>query len=202
MKKMVSKALGFLSFIVPVVLLLQGCPSPTAVTPASVRPAPQLPEPETGPPVTDADGKTIGTTTIQKDAQGSIIGKNLQVSDSVTAINAFAFSSRGFTSVTIPPGVTSIAPRAFAGNPDLKSVTISQGLLNTTNPNAFPGGAASKMPPAESLPAYSRMNLRNRMLRARKPPLPPTAAAIRFSRVSKSPQDSPPSRLPSSPIWG
>ena len=144
MKKMVSRALGFLSFIVPVVLLLQGCPSPTAVTPASVRPAPQLPEPETGPPVTDADGKTIGTTTIQKDAQGSIIGKSLQVSDSVTAINAFAFSSRGFTSVTIPPGVTSIAPRAFAGNPDLKSVTISQELLNTTNPNAFPGGAAFK----------------------------------------------------------
>ena len=154
MKKMVSRALrsfpmgsftiGFLSFIVPVVLLLQGCPSPTAVTPASVRPAPQLPEPETGPPVTDADGKTIGTTTIQKDAQGSIIGKSLQVSDSVTAINAFAFSSRGFTSVTIPPRVTSIAPRAFAGNPDLKSVTISQELLNTTNPNAFPGGAAFK----------------------------------------------------------
>ena len=144
MKKMVSRALGFLSFIVPVVLLLQGCPSPTAVTPASVRPAPQLPEPETGPPVTDADGKTIGTTTIQKDAQGSIIGKSLQVSDSVTAINAFAFSSRGFTSVTIPPGVTSIAPRAFAGNPDLKSVTIAQKLLNTTNPNAFPGGAAFK----------------------------------------------------------
>ena len=154
MKKVVTKVLrsfpmgnfpiGFLLFIFPALLLLQGCPSPTAVTPASVRPAPQLPEPETGPPVTDADGKTIGTTTLQKDAQGSIIGKSLQVSDSVTAINAFAFSSRGFTSVTIPPGVTSIAPRAFAGNPDLKSVTISQELLNTTNPNAFPGGATFK----------------------------------------------------------
>ena len=158
MKKATEKTLrgfsfGVLSFIVPAVLLLQGCPNPSVTAPPTPSGAPKIeyPNPETGPTadasagsaVKDAEDRVIGTIIIQKDASGSS-SRKLKISPSLTAVTASAFSGLNLTSVIIPASVKSIGPRAFAVNPNLKSVTISQSLLNSTNPNAFPAGVSFK----------------------------------------------------------
>ena len=111
---------------------------------------------------TDADGSKI-TLVKDNNGRGKIISKTLEVSSALTAVPASKFANQGFTAIRIPPETTSIGNRAFAenkltaltipqtvtavgaeafkGNPGLKSVIISQGLLNKTSADTFPSSA-------------------------------------------------------------
>ena len=151
-------------------LLLQACPDPSTVPKVSPKPSiptvspPPPPQPTiTKETIKDKAGNTIGTITVKKDAKGKPVSRILTVSPSLTALPASAFANRGITAVTIPSKVTSIGNRAFAGNrltaltiprtvttvgaeafkgnPGLKSVIISQGLLNKTSADTFPASA-------------------------------------------------------------
>ena len=138
------------SIIVTALLLFQGCPSPSIDVPPEPARTPQIDpsNPKTGPPsdaskgapITDSEGRIIATIIIQHDAASGTTTRKLTISKGVTAVRAFAFRDLLLTSVIIPDSVNSIGPRAFEGNLDLKSVNISQSLLNDTNPNAFPAG--------------------------------------------------------------
>ena len=111
---------------------------------------------------TDADGSKI-TLTKDNNGRGKIISKTLEISSALTAVPASKFANQGFTAIRIPPETISIGSRAFAdnrltaltlpstvtavgteafkGNPGLKSVIISQGLLNKTSADTFPPSA-------------------------------------------------------------
>ena len=111
---------------------------------------------------TDADGSKI-TLVKDNNGRGKIISKTLDISSTLTAVPASKFANQGFTAIRIPPETTSIGSRAFAdnrltaltipqtvtavgteafkGNPGLKSVIISQGLLNKTSADTFPSSA-------------------------------------------------------------
>ena len=108
---------------------------------------------------TDADGSKI-TLVKDNNGRGKIISKTLEVSSTLITVPASKFANQGFTAIRIPPETTSIGNRAFAdnklteltipstvasigteafkGNPGLKSVIISQGLLNKTSADNFP----------------------------------------------------------------
>ena len=111
---------------------------------------------------TDADGSKI-TLVKDNNGRGKIISKTLEISSALTAVPASKFANQGFTAIRIPPETISIGSRAFAdnkltaltlpstvtavgaeafkGNPGLKSVIISQGLLNKTSADTFPSSA-------------------------------------------------------------
>ena len=111
---------------------------------------------------TDADGSKI-TLTKDNNGRGKIISKTLEISSALTAVPASKFANQGFTAIRIPPETISIGSRAFAdnkltaltipqtvtavgaeafkGNPGLKSVIISQGMLNKTSTDTFPPSA-------------------------------------------------------------
>ena len=89
---------------------------------------------------TDADGSKI-TLVKDNNGRGKIISKTLEISSTLTAVPASKFANQGFTAIRIPPETTSIGSRAFKGNPGLKSVIISQGLLNKTSADTFPSSA-------------------------------------------------------------
>ena len=111
---------------------------------------------------TDADGSKI-TLVKDNNGRGKIISKTLEISSALTAVPASKFANKGFTAIRIPPETISIGSRAFAdnklteltipstvasigseafkGNPGLKSVIISQGLLNKTSADTFPPSA-------------------------------------------------------------
>ena len=111
---------------------------------------------------TDADGSKI-TLVKDNNGRGKIISKTLEISSALTAVPASKFANQGFTAIRIPPETTSIGSRAFAdnkltaltlpstvttvgaeafkGNPGLKSVIISQVLLNKTSADTFPPSA-------------------------------------------------------------
>ena len=151
----ISKALRPAAMAVFAALLLQACPAPSSI--------PTVPQPTiTQEFVKHRDLGRLGIITVRKDVQGKI-SRELTISPSLTEIPASAFANRGITAVTIPAKVTSIGKQAFAnnrltalalpptvksvgaeafkGNPGLKSVIISQGLLNKTSADAFPSGA-------------------------------------------------------------
>ena len=139
------------------VLLLQACPDSSVPTVSPPQPT------ITKETIKDSAGNPIGTITVKQDTTGKPISRTLTVSPSLTAVPASAFANRGITAVTIPPKITSIGNRAFAGNrlteltipssvtsvgaeafkgnPGLKSVIISQGLLNKTSADTFPASA-------------------------------------------------------------
>ena len=55
--------------------------------------------------------------------------KKLTITDEVTKLPAFAFEyAGGVTEVVIPATITEVGERAFAGCPDLKTVTFSEGV--------------------------------------------------------------------------
>ena len=91
---------------------------------------------KTLPPITDENG----VTSIIRDDKNRILSKHLKISPTLKAIPPSRFADSELTDVTIPDGIDSIGEKTFAGSPNLKSVTISQWLLNRTNPNAFPPG--------------------------------------------------------------
>lgn len=121
-------------------LVLQACPNPLAVIPPGD--SKPLPPPEQGPLVKDTRGITLGSITLQKNHAGTIIGRTLSISESVTEIPSFTLPPglENLTSLSIPAAVNTLGPWAFARCTELRTVTIPSALLNTTNPNAFPPG--------------------------------------------------------------
>ena len=121
-------------------LVLQACPNPLVVPPPGD--SKPLPPPEQGPLVKDTRGRTLGSITIQKNHAGTIIGRTLRISESVTEIPSFTLPAglENLTSLSIPAAVNTLGPWAFARCTELRTVTIPPALLNTTNPNAFPPG--------------------------------------------------------------
>ena len=63
---------------------------------------------------------------------------------SVTSIELAAFSFNRLTTVVIPPSVNSIKDYAFSDNSSLRSVTITQALLDETSSDAFPAEVTFK----------------------------------------------------------
>ena len=121
-------------------LVLQACPNPLAVPPPGD--SKPLPPPEQGPLVKDTRGRTLGSITIQRNHAGTIIGRTLRISESITEIPSFTLPAglENLTSLSIPAAVNTLGPWAFARCTELRTVTIPPALLNTTNPNAFPPG--------------------------------------------------------------
>ena len=121
-------------------LVLPACPTPLAVPPPGD--SKPRPPPEQGPLVKDTRGRTLGSITIQKNHAGTIIGRTLRISESITEIPSFTLPAglENLTSLSIPVAVNTLGPWAFARCTELRTVTIPPALLNTTNPNAFPPG--------------------------------------------------------------
>ena len=165
-KKTISVVI--LTLLTLFVLLFQSCPSPTPVSPPNPKTIPDKP----GEIVKDSKGKVIGTITITRDADGTIITKTLTVVPSVTSIPAAtsgrgllenrgltgidfsrasslrtigsrAFAKNKLTTVTIPASVTTIEAGAFADN-RLTTVAIPASV-KTIGDWAFEGNALTTL---------------------------------------------------------